>query len=137
MTRPKQIPPGSPEDRVSLALHRRLDPATERLWRVVPALAYVASPEQTAHHRDNDGNHVVILKNPRRIQTAPPGWPDWTGLRAREITDADVGKIVGQFYGVEIKAGRDRMRPEQAKLGDIIRALGGIYEVVGEEIIDG
>ena len=37
----------------------------------------------------------------------------------------------GQFVGIEIKTGKDRMRVEQESFRDSVREMGGIYMVVG------
>lgn len=38
--------------------------------------------------------------------------------------------INGRSYFVEVKIGRDKIRPEQEKFRDKVRAAGGVYEIV-------
>lgn len=73
---------------------------------------------------------AVLLADPRPLRAAPPGWPDLFGWRAVTITPEMVGQRVAIARGVEVKAdGRGRLRPEQARFGDVLESMGGIFEV--------
>jgi hypothetical protein len=97
----------------------------ERLFRINAGMGWQG---QTVKH---DGQ-VIILKNPRPFHGAPNGWPDLTGWQTVEITPDMVGQKVAIFTGVEVKAPGDRMRPDQERLRDVIRRMGGQYHVITE-----
>ena len=97
----------------------------ERLWPINAGVGWVGKVVRRAPDS-------IILANPRPLHTAPVGWPDLCGIEAVTITPEMVGQTVGVFRGVEIKAGRDRMRPEQEALRRVIESLGGRYEIVRE-----
>ena len=58
-----------------------------------------------------------------------PGSPDIIGIKPRKITEADVGKTLGIFVGVEVKVGRDTVKQKQKLFGEAITSRGGIYQV--------
>ena len=77
----------------------------------------------------HDGN-MLILKNPRKLQGLPKGWPDLTGFESVVITPEMVGQKIAVFVGEEIKAGRDVMRPDQKKMQKLIEMFGGVYRII-------
>lgn len=69
----------------------------------------------------------ILIRNPRPLHAGLcKGSSDLIGLRPRLILPEDVGSILAQFVALEIKAGRDRLRPEQVTFLDFVRGAGGV-----------
>ena len=76
----------------------------------------------------------VVWKNPRGFDkerkvtygTGPNGAADLIGYRRVLITDDMVGKTLAQFMAVEIKAGGDRKKENQADYISTVNSHGGI-----------
>jgi hypothetical protein len=75
---------------------------------------------------------ILILRNPRKLQGLPPGWPDLCGWETITITPEHVGQKIAVFCAEEIKAGKDSMRKSQSGLKKIIESMGGIYRIIKE-----
>lgn len=65
---------------------------------------------------ERSGNRLV-LGYPRQIHLAPAGYPDLSGWSGHE------GLAI--FTGIEVKDGKDRVRPEQAAFIELVRKSGG------------
>jgi hypothetical protein len=115
----------TPERELIHSVLRSLDPAVDCLFRINAGVGWTGSLVR----RDND---CVILSRPRVLRAAPEGWPDLCGWRAHTVTEADVGRVLAVFRAVEIKAGRDRMRPAQQRFREVLESMGGEYEIVRE-----
>jgi hypothetical protein len=99
-----------------------LDPERDRLFRINAGMGWTGKVvKKTAE--------AIILANPRPLHAAPPGWPDLFGWSTVEITPSMVGMRIAVAHAVEVKAGKDRMRPEQQAFRDVLERMGGIYEV--------
>ena len=62
----------------------------------------------------------------------PEGMPDLIGWTETEITPDMVGQRVAIFTGIEIKTGRQKIKPgsDQDKFREIILRMGGRHEVI-------
>lgn len=67
----------------------------------------------------------TILKNARLVNVGFAGLSDTLGGSPMTITEADVGKNVLILTAIEIKAGKDRLRPGQPEFLAAITKLGG------------
>ena len=122
--------PAKPERRIMAAVLRALDPATERLFRINAGTGWTG--KIVKHTGD-----MIMMAEPRPLHAAPTGWPDLCGWRAVTITQDMVGKTLAVFRGVEIKAGSDRLRPQQRRFMDVVLAHGGLFEVIDDDGISG
>ena len=73
----------------------------------------------------------ILLRKARPFHGAPEGTPDICGFTSVTVTQDMVGKKVAIFTGLEVKA-TGNLRPRQKKVGDMIRRMGGRFEVVRE-----
>lgn len=113
---------GALEKEVMRDFITEMDPDRDRLFRINSGSGWVGKViKKTAD--------MIMLANPRPLHAAPTGWPDLFGWTTVEITHSMVGMRVAVAHAVEIKAGRDRMRPEQQAFRDVLERMGGIYEV--------
>ena len=72
-------------------------------------------------------NGDILIRDPAPLHAGlSKGSSDLIGLRPRLILPEDVGSILAQFVALEIKAGRDRLRPEQITFLDFVRRAGGV-----------
>ena len=67
----------------------------------------------------------VVLKNPRIVNVGFEGQSDLCGFVPTLITQDMVGQVIPVFSVVEVKAGKDRIRPAQQKYIDAIKKIGG------------
>ena len=74
------------------------------------------APEQQRHLRPQ--NHPLPL-HPKDSEANPQGRRGVPGIIGFSKRD-------GVFIGVEVKAGRDQLRPEQKQFLDELRAAGGL-----------
>jgi hypothetical protein len=72
---------------------------------------------------------MIALANPRPLRAAPEGWPDLFGWKTITITQEMVGRKIAVARAVEVKAGNDKLRTEQAKFRKIFESMGGLYEI--------
>ena len=74
----------------------------------------------------------LIIKNARPFHGMPEGMPDLIGWTETEITPDMVGQRVAIFTGIEIKTGRQKIKPgsDQDKFREIILRMGGRHEVI-------
>lgn len=73
---------------------------------------------------------TLIIKNPRPLIAAPTGWPDLSGWTTVEITPEMVGQKVAVFTGNEIKTGKQQLNQKQKMFADLLKDMGGLFEVV-------
>ncbi len=105
------------------AEHLRSLPKNKRLFPINAGLGWVGSIV-----RQTPG--LIILKNPRPLHAAPPGWPDLCGWETIEITPDMVGKKIAVFVAEEIKADGDRLTPPQKRFRKMVEKMGGVYRVI-------
>lgn len=67
----------------------------------------------------------TILKHARIVNVGFPGLSDTLGGSPMTITADDVGKTVMILTAVEVKAGKDRLRPGQPEFLAAITKMGG------------
>jgi len=67
----------------------------------------------------------LILKNARIVNVGFEGQSDLCGFTPTLITQDMVGQVIPVFSVVEVKAGKDRIRPAQQKYIDAIKKIGG------------
>ncbi len=79
-------------------------------------LAYLDHHGYCAWRQPNRGEYDPTTGKWRRHPNARRGVPDIIGFRRRD----------GIFIGVEVKAGSDRLRPEQKQFLDQLKAAGGL-----------
>lgn len=74
----------------------------------------------------------IVIKNPRPFHGMPEGFPDLVGWTSVEITPDMVGQRVAVFTGVEVKSGKQKIKPgsTQDDFREIIIRMGGIHEVL-------
>lgn len=73
----------------------------------------------------------MLLKNPRPFSTGlPPGFSDLFGLVPVTITPDMVGKKVGVFFALEVKAQKGRVSDKQAAFLKAVQNYGGRAGVV-------
>lgn len=101
---------------------RELDPGLERLFRINAGVGWVG---RIVKHT----GQAIVLAEPRPLHAAPAGWPDLFGWRTVEITAEHVGAVLAVVRAVEVKAGRDQLSARQRKFAEMLRAMGGIYEI--------
>lgn len=113
---------GSPEKQIMRDVLTGIDPERERLFRINAGTGWVGKIlKKTAE--------ALVLGNPRPLHAAPPGWPDLFGWTTVEITPSMVGMRIAVAHAVEVKAGKDKMRPEQQAFRELLEQMGGVYEV--------
>jgi hypothetical protein len=116
---------GAPENKIKARIITSLKD-TERLFRINAGEAWQGEVVRQT-------SNTITLKNPRRFHGAPPGWPDLAGWRSITITPEMVGQTVAVFWGAEIKAGKDRLRKHQRMFRDILKSMGGIFDIFRDE----
>ena len=79
-------------------------------------LAYLDAHGYEAWRQPNRGEYDPTTGKWRPHPNARRGVPDIIGFRRRDAT----------FIGVEVKAGSDRLRPEQTQFLDQLKAAGGL-----------
>ena len=117
-----------PERRLIRDILSRLDADTDRLFRINAGTGWVG---RVVKHTGS----ALVLADPRPLRAAPPGWPDLFGWQSHTVTEADVGRVLAVARGVEVKAGRDRLRLAQRRFRDVLESMGGVYEVVTDRAI--
>lgn len=96
-----------------------------RIWRNETSGAWVGK------YAGRDSQGRVILEGGRLIQAGlAKGSADLIGIQSRFITQADVGKTIGQFVSAEVKQPRGRLRKEQQVWQQVIRSMGGKAGIV-------
>lgn len=98
----------------------------QRRFRIVPGLFWAGD---ATRHRDGS----VTIRHARQVRAAPEGWPDFCGWDSVTIMPGDVppeGLTLAVFCADEVKAEGDRLRPEQKRLGECLRAHGGRWRVI-------
>ncbi|MCK5450231.1 MAG: VRR-NUC domain-containing protein [Candidatus Omnitrophica bacterium] len=103
-----------------------------KLWPNPVGLGYAGS---VAHEYNEGGNHFVVLKNPRRVRYGfAPGSSDCIGFRR----ESHNGAVMPRFVAIEIKAGKDVLRPAQGNFLKMVKNHGGIAEIVRnpDEVMD-
>ena len=95
----------------------------QRRFRVIPGLFWTGEAR-----RLKDGS--VILRNARKVQTAPRGWPDFCGWDSVVVTPDMVGQTVAVACFDEVKSEHDRLSKFQRMLGECLRRMGGKWNVV-------
>ena len=65
-----------------------------------------------------------------RYGLANPGGSDIIGIRRRVITEADVGKEIGQFLAIEVKYGNRQLTDKQRGFLQMVEGLGGAAVVI-------
>lgn len=98
-------------------------PANKRLFKINSGMGWQGKIVK----RTDD---VIILKHPRPLHAAPPGWPDLVGFETITVTESMVGQKIAVFCGEEIKAGKDRLTKGQKLFGDLIERMGGMFRVI-------
>ena len=69
----------------------------------------------------------ILIRDPQALHARLcKGCSDLIGLRQRLIFPRMLGCTIAQFVALEIKAGRDRLRPEQITFLDFVRGAGGV-----------
>lgn len=74
----------------------------------------------------------TIIKNAVPFKGMPDGFPDLCGWQSMEITPDMIGSRVAVFTAVEVKTGKQQLKPEQKRFRDIILRMGGIYRVLSD-----
>lgn len=85
----------------------------------ITAEILLAIPERFPGSRAWRNNAVVAAIDGRVIRAGIKGQADITGIAAPS----------GRRIEIEVKAGRDRMRPEQAAFREAVLAAGGIHVI--------
>jgi hypothetical protein len=89
-----------------------------RLWRQQSLLAWAGK----VIRRDAS---TITLAHPHAIKIGVPGMADLGGLTAHTVTEADIGRLIGVYTAIEVKAGRGRPAEEQEAFIAMVRSLGG------------
>ncbi len=109
----------------------------QRLWRCNSGAAWGGEFLKPSESFRIFGVRVPLLRNLRKIELWPVGAPDLCGFDSVVITPEMVGRRVAVFVGAEIKAGDDKMKPEQKNWRDLIVRMGGVHREVREsEVIE-
>lgn len=110
-----------------------MDPRTQRLARINSGMGWISEktvrvvkPTMVKMYQGD-----LLLRKARPFHGAPEGTPDICGFTSVTVTEDMVGKKVAIFTGLEVKA-TGGLRPRQKRLGEIIKRMGGIFEVVKE-----
>jgi hypothetical protein len=93
-----------------------------RCWRQNVGSGYPVAAVQGAIHALEAGNIALalkVLRNSRPIAFGQAGLPDIDGIAAPS----------GRRIGVEVKFGKDKMRPEQERCREMYERHGGLYIV--------
>ena len=111
------------EHDIQNAIRDALKYQTGEFWRINVGAGYLS-------HSWND--------KPRWFSTGvPKGFPDLIGIIPRRITDSDVGKVIGQFAFIEVKAKFGRLSHEQRDFHFLLLengAIGGIARSVDDAL---
>lgn len=100
-------------------------PENEYLYNNETGTAYTSN-EVYRQGRD------VILKNARVVKYGllGVGGPDLIGMTILEVTTEMVGMKIPVFSSVEMKVGKDRLRPEQKRWNQLLTKLGCNSKVI-------
>jgi hypothetical protein len=72
----------------------------------------------------------LLLTEPRPFHGAPTGFSDLAGWQTIEITPDMIGQKIAVWKSVEVKTKKyHKLSPAQEKFRDLVRRMGGIYEV--------
>lgn len=116
-----------------------VNPRTQRLVRINSGMGWISSNKDTVRVSKPTTIKLypgdLLLRKARPFHGAPEGTPDICGFTSVLVTEDMVGKRVAIFTGVEVKA-TGGLRPRQRKFGDIIKRMGGIFEVLRVETPD-
>lgn len=93
-----------------------------RIWRNNTGSAWIGKAAS-----DDAG---VVIRHPRRVTFGLPGSSDLIGIQRVTITPDMVGKEIGQFVGIEVKAEKGRLSKQQKNFQRMIERFGGLYIVV-------
>jgi hypothetical protein len=93
-----------------------------RLWRANAGRAWQGEPIERSPGR-------LVLKHPRAVQLAPPGFPDLFGLRSVKITPELIGRTLPVFVAMEVKTGTGRTNEAQDLFLDLLRSLHAFHGV--------
>ncbi len=80
--------------------------------------------------RNNTG--TLFDRTGRPVSFGLKGSADIIGLRPVQITADMVGQTIGQFVAIEIKTGRQKLRPAQKSFCDMVLRLNGLYRVCSD-----
>lgn len=72
----------------------------------------------------------TIIQNAVPFHGMPDGFPDICGWTETEITQDMVGQKIAVFTAIEVKTGKQDLKPEQEKFKDIILRMGGIFRTL-------
>lgn len=76
---------------------------------------------------------TITLSNPRPFRSGvPKGFPDTFGWTRLKISDEMVGQIIAVFTAIEFKTKNVAVTPEQQDFIDLVRAHGGIADIIRE-----
>ena len=75
----------------------------------------------------------VLIRKARPFHSGVKGMGDYCGWASVEVTPDMVGSRLAVFASVEVKAGRDKLRPEQESFMDAVNAAGGMAGVARSE----
>lgn len=90
------------------------------IWRVNVCSGFVGK-----YFRNSNGS--VTIQNPRWISSGvPKGFPDLIGIKPVKITEDMVGKTIGQFVFIEVKAEHGRLTQEQKLFQTLLKSNGAI-----------
>jgi hypothetical protein len=95
-----------------------------KLWPNPVGLGYLGTV--VSEYQEGKDNFIV-LKNPRRMKFGlAKGSSDCIGFKSVELS----GYNIPRFCALEIKAGTDRLKPQQKNYQNMILESGGIAGVV-------
>lgn len=83
------------------------------------------SESGTLAFRNNCGQYTTQQGHPVRYGVGNPGGSDLIGITPVTITADMIGKTIGVFTAVEVKASGGRASPNQTRFIDTILSLGG------------
>lgn len=72
----------------------------------------------------------IKIRNPRPFHGMPKGFSDLFGIKSILITEDMVGTRVAVFKAIEVKTGKIPTTEKQKKFGEMVKKLGGIFEVI-------
>lgn len=70
-------------------------------------------------------NGDSVVRGARTVNVGTKGMSDLVGWVPVVVTQEMVGKTIPIYSAVEIKAGKDRLRPEQATFIEAVKKMGG------------
>lgn len=108
---------------------KEINPNKKRLYRINAGKTWIASPKDTSIVKSINGGLTVHMRNARRFNGAPKGWPDLAGFESVTITPDMVGKKIAVFVGEEVKV-TGTLNLAQKAFRDVLVKLGGIFRVI-------